>query len=660
MQAGPQRSLHRLWPVLICTGVLMLLAAPSIAQHFTPSPSYSTTDRFVGAHFFHWYSMNNRNLGDWEARGPWRPLEGRTQWDGSVAFYKRQIKDVMDAQIDVIHVHLWLPESGDQQFEESRKNLFRALYELRYAGYDTPKVVPFLDGALTWYSGNPLNLATTAGKNDFVNQYIRFFDQYFQKNTDAYARDYLAQINNKVILNTWHLLYRPQDGFYISNYQNLSRNDVQSRLASRYGGVFNNGVYMIGSTAWPVPSWFDEITDQYTGNGYYESPIWNGKRTACLKPGLWTENIVPNARFEPRDGGNHFWNSWLSLNNEKNGNPKIYHAIIESWNEYDEGSGLYEANTTPYYLFPPDGYNPGTNSDTWSIYGNYPRAYIDIVANRAPIFTGAPTHDAEFIYQNVPASVAPGATFNISVIVRNKGSNEWRRSTNYKLGFSGGTPFRTPSGGIRYLLNDSQDEIPKYGGIFRGRPRTFNVQVKAPTSPGTHDLRLRMVQENVTWFGEELVVPIQVGTASGPATVNFGNSDVQSGLRRYTPEPGHGNTMATTIGGRNCRRSVNGNDRHFFMLVDDSWAFQGNKPAVDVTITYYDSGTDAINLVYDGTGGNRFAGGVNLTNTNTWKTKTWTLTDAYFGNRSGFGYDFRLSSKSAGTIMYIDTVQISE
>ena len=514
MRASPRRSCRRLSTVLMCSGVLFLVATgPLLAQYFTPSASFSSTDRFVGAHVFHWYSVNNTTLGDWEARGPWRPLEGRSQWDGSVAFYKRQIKDIMDAQIDVIHVHLWLPVSGDQQFENSRKNLFRALYLLRSAGYDTPKVVPFLDGALTWYSSNPVNLATTAGKNDFVNQYIRFFDQYFSKNTDAYAADYLAKINNKVILNTWHLLYQPSSGFYISNYNNLSRYDVESRLSSHFSGsqpVFNNGVYMIGSYAWPVPSWFDEITHQFSGNSYYETATRNGKRTACLKPGLWTENILANARFEPRAGGNNFWNALLTLNNQKNGSPKIYHAVIESWNEYDEGSGIYEANTTPFYLYPPEGYNPGTHTDSWSVYGNYPRSYIDQVANRAPVFTGAPTHDAEFIYHNIPASVSAGSTFNITVIVRNLGSNEWRKSTNYKLGIRDDSPFRTPGGGIRYLLNDSQDEIPKYGGIFRGRPRTFNVQVKAPTTQGTQYLKLKMVQEFITWFGEELVVPIQV------------------------------------------------------------------------------------------------------------------------------------------------------
>ncbi|MHC4676374.1 MAG: hypothetical protein ACYTBZ_28115, partial [Planctomycetota bacterium] len=142
--------------------------------------------------------------------------------------------------------------------------------------------------------------------------------------------------------------------------------------------------------------------------------------------------------------------------------------------------------------------------------------------------------------------------------------------------------------------------------------------------------------------------------------VDFGTTDVEDGLERKEPEAGNANTEGATIGGRNCRKNVNSGDRHFYMLVDDSWAYQGNKTTVDVTIEYYDTGSDGLNLVYDSTSGDSLAGTINFGNTNTWKSYVFNLTDAYFGNRSGTGYDFRLTAKTAGSIFYVDKVEIVE
>jgi len=69
----------------------------------------------------------------------------------------------------------------------------------------------------------------------------------------------------------------------------------------------------------------------------------------------------------------------------------------------------------------------------------------------------------------------------------------------------GGSPF----GPSRFLIDDSGDEIPTYGGIFRGRPRTFAVQLNAPAS-GTYTLHFRMLQESVAWFGQGLDIPVEV------------------------------------------------------------------------------------------------------------------------------------------------------
>ena len=62
----------------------------------------------------------------------------------------------------------------------------------------------------------------------------------------------------------------------------------------------------------------------------------------------------------------------------------------------------------------------------------------------------------------------------------------------------------------RYLIDDTSNEIPTYGGIFRGRPMTFDVQLTAPTTFGAYTTHWQMVDENVAWFGQELTSQIVV------------------------------------------------------------------------------------------------------------------------------------------------------
>src|SRR6185369_4617071 len=61
-----------------------------------------------------------------------------------------------------------------------------------------------------------------------------------------------------------------------------------------------------------------------------------------------------------------------------------------------------------------------------------------------------------------------------------------------------------------YLIDDTADEIPKYGGIFRGRPKQFDITIVAPAATGTYSTHWSMMQENVAWFGQVLNRSIQV------------------------------------------------------------------------------------------------------------------------------------------------------
>jgi len=51
--------------------------------------------------------------------------------------------------------------------------------------------------------------------------------------------------------------------------------------------------------------------------------------------------------FFPRNGGTDYRSAWAGLNKDKagtGGKLPIYHVCVESWNEYDKGTGIYAAN----------------------------------------------------------------------------------------------------------------------------------------------------------------------------------------------------------------------------------------------------------------------------------------------------------------------------
>ena len=485
-------------------GLLALLAcilSPAVAQPpplYTAAPSYSSTNRYVATAVFHWFTSTGGQL-----TGSWVPLEGRRNWTGQTDWWIGQIKQMMMANIDVLYVHLYL----DPVLEQERINLFTALSQLRAVGYDTPKIVPFLDPAITWNGQPAVDLATAAGKDTFVAQYIRFYNQYYGATTDPFADDYLARQGNKPILDTYVMNT-------CVNIPSLTRADVSNRLARAFGAAhpcFTNGFVMVSCVANPTLGFADEKVHQFEILGYYNEFLQNSIRSVQLKGGYWDQNIRNPGGFLPRAGGSNYISAWAKVN--RNTTRRVY---VESWNEYDEGTGIYAVTNAPPYIEPNSGNN---NTDVWSATGD-PLEYIRTTARGAATFNDTPAQDARILWHNIPATLTPGEPRIVSVIVRNTGDSSWTAAANYKLGQGDAdTAFVI---GKRTLMDDTQDEIPFYSGIFRGRTKTFQVALTAPATPGTYTNHWRMLQESVTWFGGELVLPITVKTKSA-ATLTLTN-----------------------------------------------------------------------------------------------------------------------------------------
>jgi hypothetical protein len=483
-----------------CGGTLAAVSPPPL---FTPSQSFGLNSRITSTTVFHWFSADNGQVA-----GPWRPAEGRTAWDGSVNFYKRQIKDMMDANIDLIYVHL-IPSMNSFAPEQGRVNLFTAHGQLRAEGYRVPKIAPFLDPVITWqpdWGWGPIDVATSAGKDAWAGQYVRFYQQYFAANTDAYAGDYIAKINNKPIINTW---LAPTS--HVQNITALTRSDVESRLAAQLGSQFAGGVHAVRPVNSPAPTWSDEAMVQFEGNAQYlyTAPNANGVMTAQVKPGYWDQNVRTPGQILKRNGGSNYTSAWSQVNSMKSSGQPLYRVNVESWNEYDEGSGIYAGNTGAPYISPS---NTGGQTDRWSS-SNNPRQYIDTTAAGARLFNDVADRDASFLWNTLPATMKPGQVMEVSFIVRNEGDLQWTRGQLFNFGqqdFQPGEVRFIEAANWRDFIDETTAEIGTYGGVFRGRPVRFDFNIVAPTRPGTYQTHWGMVQDGVTWFGPTLVAPITV------------------------------------------------------------------------------------------------------------------------------------------------------
>ena len=480
---------------------------------FVEGNHFSVTNHIVSTSFFCWYGE-----GDWQVNGPWIPLEGRESWDGSVEFWQRMIKEAMAANIDVFYVEL-IPK-----MEESRINFFLALNKLRSQGWNVPKISPFLDTEITYSElGYKANCATQEGKDELIGHYIRFFRQYYAANTDDYADDYIYTQDGRPVLDIWHIQNK------ILNYYLLTRDDVTNRLQAVFGNehpIFNNDIVMINNAYSPCFNFCDERIYQFEMQQYKIDKLWNGIKSSLLKPGYWDQNVRYPGYFLPRDAGIHLINAWEQVLDDTS----INRVYIESFNEYDEGSGIFAARTDTVFRIPTN-----VNMDTWSI-NNDPWEYIKTTALGAAGFNDFDNFDAKIIRDNFPAEMVTGEKDTVKVVVQNNGNFSW---TNADSIMFGRIDNETSFGQKRYHINDDEDEIPVYGGIFRGRTKTFTIILDAPETAGVFETHWRMLHNAKGWFGETLSKTIEVKSPSG---ILNGKTDIE--MKVYpNPVINNGNMM---------------------------------------------------------------------------------------------------------------------
>ena len=110
-----------------------------------------------------------------------------------------------------------------------------------------------------------------------------------------------------------------------------------------------------------------------------------------------------------------------------------------------------------------------------------------------------------------------------------------------------------------------------------------------------------------------------------------------------------GSTYVSTYAAVQCRTGATSGTCGFYFNVSDGYSFNGSRPDLYITVEYFDNGTDWLILQYDSIADGPAKEPSSPTpyifhrkNTNTWRTFTWHVMDAYFGNRAFLNADFSI------------------
>ena len=183
--------------------------------------------------------------------------------------------------------------------------------------------------------------------------------------------------------------------------------------------------------------------------------------------------------------------------------PNVHRVYVESWNEYDEGSGIYAsdphgmvANRTMHQ-----------NTDSWSDTDD-PFEYVMTTAEGAAKVNGRPALNARFIYIDAPTRAAAGSRTAFTVVARNEGNERWPRD--------GGFMLRARdvegAGQCLVLLGPAVAHVAPVnkGDLFRGHPVAFGVDLAAPRRQGPWKLIIELTRDGEVVPGGSVEVTIDV------------------------------------------------------------------------------------------------------------------------------------------------------
>lgn len=118
-------------------------------------------------------------------------------------------------------------------------------------------------------------------------------------------------------------------------------------------------------------------------------------------------------------------------------------------------------------------------------------------------------YSCEFVSDTIPATMAPGQSYNVTITFRNRGVL-WNSARSFRLGaVNDSDPFTT------------NNRVNLTGEVRPGQTFNFNFTMTAPALPGVYTTDWQMVRDGVSWFGPIRAKQVQVtGEDTAPVILN--------------------------------------------------------------------------------------------------------------------------------------------
>ncbi len=122
-------------------------------------------------------------------------------------------------------------------------------------------------------------------------------------------------------------------------------------------------------------------------------------------------------------------------------------------------------------------------------------------SSQVPIGIVSAVNDAVFVSHTIPPRIRSGTGFGVGITVKNTGNTTWTADQLFALAV-------TEDGCS--LFGSSRMELAPEVAIGPNQPYQFIAQINTPAQAGLCSVRLRPVEGSTNFFGEELVLPIEV------------------------------------------------------------------------------------------------------------------------------------------------------
>ena len=191
----------------------------------------------------------------------------------------------------------------------------------------------------------------------------------------------------------------------------------------------------------------------------------------------------------PRNGGRFLWHQFFNAVDA--GCNMVYVAMFD---EVDEGTAIYKLaendsqtpTTGKFVALDKDGYK--LPSDWYlRLTGEASAMLRNEISLTSEIPIVAYPNSAEFISQEVPATMPPGNSSSVQIELKNTGTTSWTKDANYKLVYTVDSAMNTWGPGVV--------ELEEGDSIAPGDSKTFTFDITAPTTEGVYRFQWSLLQE---------------------------------------------------------------------------------------------------------------------------------------------------------------------